>query len=108
MPDWQGLFPRVAGTNTILKMANATTYYAGGELLTVAKDMSFSHHHTTTITSQGHQLGTAGLYAGAPDNYFTLTYETGEMTANGTNGTPNTGVETASAKVALNFGFYYA
>jgi hypothetical protein len=107
MPDWCGLFPRVAGTNSVYKMANGTTYFAGGTVLSILKDMMFGHVHSTLYLDINVGGGSSGVLGMNTGNRTPLAYQVSTAPADGGYGTPNAGGETAPVKVALNFGFYY-
>lgn len=98
LPDWQGIFPRFAGANGVLKTANGSAY-TGGELLEVLLDRFLSHEHVLPAHN-GYDGGRNLHYkdgnkvAGRPEltnqswNVLTTIYTAGSVV-------PRTGTETA-------------
>ena len=106
LPDWRGLFPRGAGINSILTMANGTKY-TGGSLAAVMLDMMQGHQHSPMNGTILHYVPSGGnLSTGAGSSVFGYA-STGTPRTDGTNGEPRKGDETRPASVSVNFGIYF-
>ena len=101
LPDFRGLFPRFSGTNSIMKLSDAVTYFNGGNVFSVANDMIQGHKHTSSLTIIDVGSAYGALSAGNSYRYDLLQNLMTGYTADGANGTPRTGKETAPASVSL-------
>lgn len=105
IPDFQGIFPRGAGTSTKLTNANAVAF--AGVLGTYQNDKMQGHYHREVYTS------IKALPAAGAEEYYgqnlPATYKPNadsvikEAYTDGTNGTPRTGTETNPANLGINF-----
>lgn len=98
VPDLRGLFVRGAGTNGTYTNANGSAYSA--TLATEQNDQMQGHVHTM-ITTLAQAVGS--FYQNINSGSMTLAsqQQTSNPAADGTNGTPRTGVETRPANIAL-------
>lgn len=125
LPDFSGLFPRFSGDNSVMKMADGSTSFNGGNVFSVLGDVLFKHWHVlmsgasnTSLTNAG--SGTPYLAcptspSANPGDLFTATTVDNFCTngvkdpsSNGTDGTPTTGKETSPARVSLIPYVYFA
>ena len=105
MPDWQGLFLRGAGTNTVFNHADGSTKFEGGTLLSILIDQMFPHYHNNTFSTNIVAGGSAGVAIVGSNT------TTGGVTAaisDGVHGINQNDGETAPVRVAVNYGVYYA
>lgn len=115
LPDFRGLFPRFAGTNSVRKLADAVTFFNGGSVFSVANDMF--QNHTIDIEnydgtdgkvvtgSSGSNVGYLNVITGTTAYTSTLRRA---PAAYSTYGTPRVGGETAPASASLVPFVYYA
>lgn len=109
LPDFSGLFPRFAGTNSVMTLANATTYFNGGNVCSVANDMvqgfALAWKKNNYSTAISPTWNTDDAYYTPGTTYAGGTTTTGNSTSvivdDGTHGALRTGGETAPARVSL-------
>lgn len=110
MPDWQGIFIRFAGQNSVLKKANAGAYNGGG-LLSILLDKFLAHEHVLPACNgyggdTNYHYKDGNKVAGRPEitnqswNVLTTIYTAGSVV-------PRTGTETAPVSVSINVGIYF-
>lgn len=106
IPDFQGIFPRGAGTSTKLTNANAVAF--AGVLGAYQNDKIHGHKHQSPIllnavavAGVSNQSGT-GSFANLANSY-NANLLTDVPYTDGTNGTPRTGAETNPANLGINF-----
>ena len=118
LPDFSGLFPRFSGDNSVMKMADGSTFFTGGNVSSVDNDKLQGHKQKNPIGSgspnaadinaeYGGSLTTQTLLAPASTGAKYSAY-TGDFVADGVNGTPRTGKETSPARVSLIPYVYFA
>jgi len=96
IPDFQGIFPRGAGTSTKLTNANAVAF--AGVLGTYQNDKMQGHKHSS------YNIDNFSLITPAGGAYAAVSLSaTGLPITDGTNGTPRTGTETNPANLGINF-----
>ena len=103
VPDLRGIFPRGAGTNGSMTMANGA-YFTGGSLGGKTTDTLQGHGHNTGNPAQALCLGSGAAMA---------TYSTGTVLSLGYSnvtspmefgyGVPRTGAESKPASLSINF-----
>lgn len=101
VPDWQGIFMRFTGANSILKTANGSAYN-GGEILSILLDMFHAHEHTN--------IGGGGVQGHGSYLPHVATLTSSNSTAiveKATYGPPRYGNQTAPVSVSINVGIYY-
>ncbi len=105
LPDWQGIFMRFTGSNSVLKTANGSAYNGSG-MLSILLDMMLGHLHA--VNQRG------DLIEGGPTSRLTSITNTQTQTgqtmgpiSDGINGPPRFGNQNAPASVSLNAGIYF-
>jgi len=104
LPDFQGLFPRFAGANSVMKYAagGASDWFTGGAANSVSNDKVQGHWHS----SYGSQA-TGALYkmyenpSRGAESFLSSSFYAREAITDNVNGTPRTGKETAPASVSV-------
>lgn len=106
VPDFGGIFPRGAGTQSgdNLKNANGTAF--AGVLGTYQNDKMQGHYHSPLSPATNFadvHTAAVGTNYGNVATYSYSTATTGSPTTDTTNGTPRKGAETNPANLGVNF-----